>query len=522
MTSRGMTSALRVGLSRARQIDMKRAASSDLALDCHPPTMIAHDAIHDSQAKTRPFALFLLREEGLEEMGHVLFRDAVPFVVHGDDHEASLDRIRSRRWRCVPLLHDDANESAMIHRLKCVDQQVRENLQKLLRIGVHFPHRPLTLDQHLRPRIARQRRQRSLRRLGQFDHIHHATLGAAPSKIEHTAHRLGHAMGLLQHRPRTLVNIGRDTRVLLDDACVSGDHIERRTELMRELRGELPNGAKTVCVTQLFEGLRALHIALFQGTARIVQLPRHVVHLACELRDLALPFDHLARSKITACDALGQVAQTLDRLAHQPTRERERDDARQHRERERLQRERPPTDATQKCRHGLRFGELDRDDLMPTLDGDVRDDLVLVHTDYDLALHQARGHIGKARPVHAFDLRRNETGDDVRAGNLFAVEHRLGFTQRVVRPVVAREGRLQRMPKEASITKRGLKEQSLLFFHAHDDAHTQDKRDGGEEREPESNRDPHDVTVYSKPTSKNARTRITTRTPHPGRRHRIG
>lgn len=498
---------------------MKRAASSDLTLDCHPTTVIAHDAIHDSQAKTRPFALFLLREEGLEEMGHVLFRDAVSFIVHGDDHEASLDRIRSRRRRRVTLLHDDANESAMIHRLESVDQEVREDLQKLLRIGVHFAHRPLTLDQHLRPRIARQRRQRSLRRLGQFDYIHDATLCATTGEIEHTAHRLGHAMGLLQDRPCTLVNIGRDTRVFLDDACVSGDHIERRAELMRELRGQLPNSAKTVCVTQLFEGLRALHIALFQCTARVIQLPRHIVHLACELRDLTLPFDHLARAKITACDALGQVAQTLDRLAHQPTRERKRDEARQHRERERLQRERPPTDATQQRSDGLRFGEFDRDDLVPTLDRNVRDDLVLVHANHDLALHQARGDIGKARSVHSVNPRRNEAGNDVGAGNLFAIEHRLGFTQRVVRPVIAREGRLQRMRKEASITKRGLEEQSLLFFHADDDAHAQHECDGGEEREPESNRDPHDFTVYSKPTSKNAHTRSTTRTDRP---HRIG
>lgn len=483
---------------------MEDASTNFRALDRDPALVIANDSVDDREAQACPFALLLACEEGLKELGHVFLGNAVSLIVHRDHDEAPRLCIRAGRRRGVALLHNHADKTALFHRLKGVHQEVREDLEQLLRVGVDASHRALSLDHHLHPRLAGEWRKGEPRRFRELHQIDNAPLSAPPREVEQATHDLRHAMRLLQHRTRAVSNIMRCGGVFLHDAGVPGDDVEGCPELMRELRSELTDRAQSVRVTQLFEGLRALHIALIECLARILQLRRHVIHLAGELGHFTVPRDHLAGCEIATGDAAREVAQALDGLSDEPTRERERDDAGQHRQGERLQCQRPPSDATQERSHRLRFGELDRDHLMTTLDRDVRDDLILVHAHDDITGDETPIDIRQARTRHALHTRRDQARHDMRAGNFLAAQHRLRFMQRVGRSVIAREGGLNGMRKEASVTQRRLKKELLLLTHAHRDTDAEDKNDRREQREPKSDSDPHGRTLHLNVRDSNA------------------
>src|SRR3970040_86352 len=108
------------------------------ALDFNPPTVLLDDALADREAQARPFADLFGREEGIEDLGQVLWGKPVPGVGNGDlDHS----------WLASSSLapgyggDDDSDLSHPFNGVKGVAQKIQQELLKHLGIGLDLDWR---------------------------------------------------------------------------------------------------------------------------------------------------------------------------------------------------------------------------------------------------------------------------------------------------------------------------------------------------------------------------------------------
>ena len=125
-----------------RQLDREFGAAGRLILDAESAAVVPHYAVANAQPQPSALAYILCREEGIEELGDVLFRYSGTVVAHYEPQHI------------VAALGDHSQivtDSSLLHRLFRVDHEVEHDLLDLVWIG--HGHEEAGLEVGLEPDV---------------------------------------------------------------------------------------------------------------------------------------------------------------------------------------------------------------------------------------------------------------------------------------------------------------------------------------------------------------------------------
>jgi hypothetical protein len=127
-----------------REEDLEDRAGADPALDAHAPRRPDGNAVHRRQAEARAFAVFLGREERLEEPALHLRRHAAPTCRRPTDHAdpgVTAERRFASGTSSSTLPVAIVRVPASGHGIPCVQHQVHDDLLDLSAVGLDAPQR---------------------------------------------------------------------------------------------------------------------------------------------------------------------------------------------------------------------------------------------------------------------------------------------------------------------------------------------------------------------------------------------
>src|SRR5688500_455553 len=240
-----------------RERDAERGALADAAAHLQAAAVALDDPVRDPQPEPR--ALLTLRgEERLEDVRHVLLRDAAAAVTDLD-----LDRVGAQEARARVAVDrgGDGDRAALPHRLGAVQDEIEDDLLQLVGGGHDGWQRGVEILREAHVPVAEPLRDERLGLLDERVHVGRLHRRRRPVEAEHLPEDARHPLGLF---PRDVEEL--EVRVVLRDLVDEQvqrvlDRLERVVDLVRDRRGEPAGRGELLRVEERLLETPALELA---------------------------------------------------------------------------------------------------------------------------------------------------------------------------------------------------------------------------------------------------------------------